>query len=116
MPDVREVAIGVHTDAVFGPVITFGNSGTAALIDSERTVLLPPLNHRLATDLISGSRAAASLLGKAIDTFCPMGPWLVSADSVDGLAAPIRCWVNGELRQDANTRDLLFGVLENPVV
>ncbi|MBK8689978.1 MAG: GNAT family N-acetyltransferase [Betaproteobacteria bacterium] len=61
MPDVREVAIGVHTDAVFGPVITFGNSGTAALIDSERTVLLPPLNHRLATDLISGSRAAASL-------------------------------------------------------
>ena len=61
MPDAREVAIGVHTDAVFGPVITFGNSGTAALIDSERTVLLPPLNHRLATDLISGSRTAAAL-------------------------------------------------------
>jgi acetyltransferase len=61
MPDAREVAIGVYTDAVFGPVITFGNSGAAALIDAERTVLLPPLNHRLATDLISGSRAAASL-------------------------------------------------------
>jgi len=50
------------------------------------------------------------LLGKAIDTFCPMGPWMVSADSVDALATPIRCWVNDELRQDANTRDLLFGV------
>ena len=61
MPDAREVAIGVHTDAVFGPVITFGNSGAAALIDSERTVLLPPLNHRLAPDLISGSRTAAAL-------------------------------------------------------
>jgi acetyltransferase len=61
MPDAREVAIGVHTDAVFGPVITFGNSGAAALIDSDRTVLLPPLNHRLASGLISGSRTAAAL-------------------------------------------------------
>jgi acetyltransferase len=61
LPDAREIAIGVHTDAVFGPVITFGNSGAAALIDSDRTVLLPPLNHRLAADLISGTRAVASL-------------------------------------------------------
>ena len=50
------------------------------------------------------------LLGKSIDTFCPMGPWLVSADAVDGLAAPIRCWVNGELRQQANTSELIFSV------
>ncbi len=50
------------------------------------------------------------LLGKSIDTFCPMGPWMVSADEVDGLAAPIRCWVNDELRQEANTRELIFSV------
>ena len=50
------------------------------------------------------------LLGKSIDTFCPMGPWIVSADSVDGLSAPIRCWVNGELRQEANTSELIFSV------
>lgn len=61
MPDAREVAIGVHTDSVFGPVITFGNGGTAALIDAERTVLLPPLNYRLASEIISGTRTAASL-------------------------------------------------------
>lgn len=61
LPDSRDVAIGVRTDAVFGPVITFGNSGAAALVDSDRAVLLPPLNRRLALDLISGTRAAAAL-------------------------------------------------------
>ncbi len=61
MADARNVAIGVHTDAVFGPVITFGNSGVAALVDREKAVLLPPLNRKLALDLISGTRAAASL-------------------------------------------------------
>jgi acetyltransferase len=61
LPDSREIAIGVHTDAVFGPVITFGNSGTAALVDRERSVLLPPLNRRLALDVIGGTRVAATL-------------------------------------------------------
>jgi acetyltransferase len=61
LPEASSVAIGVHTDAVFGPVITFGNSGNAALIDRERTLLLPPLNRRLALDVISGTRAAALL-------------------------------------------------------
>jgi acetyltransferase len=59
--DSRDVAIGVHTDAVFGPVLTFGNGGAAALVERERAVLLPPLNRRLALDLISGTRAAAAL-------------------------------------------------------
>jgi acetyltransferase len=61
LTDARDVAIGVHTDPVFGPVITFGNSGIAALVDREKAVLLPPLNRKLALDLISGTRAAASL-------------------------------------------------------
>ena len=40
-------------------------------------------------------------LGKSFDTFCPMGPWLVTADELDGTDTRVRCWVNGELRQDA---------------
>jgi 2-keto-4-pentenoate hydratase/2-oxohepta-3-ene-1,7-dioic acid hydratase in catechol pathway len=47
-------------------------------------------------------------LGKSFDTFCPMGPWLVTADELDGNATRVRCWVNDELRQDAHTRDLIF--------
>lgn len=49
-------------------------------------------------------------LGKSFDTFCPMGPWLVSADELDLAQARLRCRVDGELRQDARTRDLIFDV------
>ena len=47
-------------------------------------------------------------LGKSFDTFCPMGPVVVTADEVDGSDTRVRCWVNGELRQDARTTDLIF--------
>jgi 2-keto-4-pentenoate hydratase/2-oxohepta-3-ene-1,7-dioic acid hydratase in catechol pathway len=49
-------------------------------------------------------------LGKSLDTFCPMGPWLVTADEVDPENLNVKCWVNDELRQDANTRDLIFDI------
>ena len=46
-------------------------------------------------------------LAKSCDTFFPMGPWLVPADSLDARALQLRTWVNGELRQDGNTRNML---------
>ncbi|QIB33992.1 fumarylacetoacetate hydrolase family protein [Ancylobacter pratisalsi] len=49
-------------------------------------------------------------LGKSLDTFCPMGPWITTADEVDAENLQVRTWVNGELRQDANTRDLIFDI------
>jgi len=49
-------------------------------------------------------------LGKSFDTFCPMGPWITTADELDGRATRVRGWVNGELRQDGHTRDLIFGI------
>jgi 2-keto-4-pentenoate hydratase/2-oxohepta-3-ene-1,7-dioic acid hydratase in catechol pathway len=49
-------------------------------------------------------------LGKSFDTFCPMGPWIVSADALDGTQTRVRCWVNGELRQDAETADFIFDI------
>jgi 2-keto-4-pentenoate hydratase/2-oxohepta-3-ene-1,7-dioic acid hydratase in catechol pathway len=47
-------------------------------------------------------------MGKSFDTFCPMGPWIVTADELDGSNTRVRCWVNGELRQDGATPDLIF--------
>jgi len=47
-------------------------------------------------------------MGKSFDTFCPMGPWIVTADELDGTDPRVRCWVNDELRQDARTTDLIF--------
>ena len=49
-------------------------------------------------------------MGKSFDTFCPMGPWLVSADSLDGTNTRVRCWVNGQERQNASTTDLIFDI------
>jgi 2-keto-4-pentenoate hydratase/2-oxohepta-3-ene-1,7-dioic acid hydratase in catechol pathway len=49
-------------------------------------------------------------MGKALDTFCPMGPWITTADELDPDNLDVKCWVNGELRQDANTRDLIFDI------
>ena len=56
------------------------------------------------------SRHSLWLLGKSFDTFCPMGPWLVSADECDGSNTRVRCFVNGELRQNASTSDLIFDI------
>jgi len=49
-------------------------------------------------------------LGKSFDGFCPMGPWIVTVDELDGTDTRVRCWVNGDLRQDARTSQLIFDI------
>ncbi len=60
----HDVAIGVHTDTVFGPVITVGVGGACATGAGERLVLLPPLNERLARDLVRGTPRRRSDRGR----------------------------------------------------
>jgi 5-carboxymethyl-2-hydroxymuconate isomerase len=51
--------------------------------------------------------------GKSLDTFCPLGPWLVTADEIlDPGALRIRCIVNGEVLQDAMTSEMVHSVPE----
>jgi 2-keto-4-pentenoate hydratase/2-oxohepta-3-ene-1,7-dioic acid hydratase in catechol pathway len=50
------------------------------------------------------------LIGKSQDTFCPMGPCAVTADAFDLSDAFVKTWINGELRQDSNTKLLIFDV------
>ncbi len=48
---------------------------------------------------------------KGADGFCPFGPWITTADEVaDPENLALRTWVNGELRQDASTSDLVFSI------
>ena len=48
---------------------------------------------------------------KSFDGFTPVGPWLVTVDEVaDPGALRLRLWLNGELRQDGNTGDMIWGV------
>jgi 2-keto-4-pentenoate hydratase/2-oxohepta-3-ene-1,7-dioic acid hydratase in catechol pathway len=50
-------------------------------------------------------------IGKGIDGFCPMGPVIVTADEIpDPAALRLRTFINGELRQDALVRDLIFDI------
>jgi 2-keto-4-pentenoate hydratase/2-oxohepta-3-ene-1,7-dioic acid hydratase in catechol pathway len=46
--------------------------------------------------------------GKGFDTFCATGPCLVPRGDLDVSAVGVRTWLDGELRQDGNTRDLIF--------
>jgi 2-keto-4-pentenoate hydratase/2-oxohepta-3-ene-1,7-dioic acid hydratase in catechol pathway len=51
------------------------------------------------------------LRGKCLDSFCPLGPWLVSSDEIpDPHALSIQCRVNGQLRQDSNTREIIHRI------
>jgi 2-keto-4-pentenoate hydratase/2-oxohepta-3-ene-1,7-dioic acid hydratase in catechol pathway len=48
-------------------------------------------------------------MGKSFDTHGPIGPWLTTADELgDPHGLRLRTWVNGELRQDSNTKQLVF--------
>jgi len=49
-------------------------------------------------------------MGKSFDTFCPMGPWAVTQDCCSGENTQVRCFVNGERRQNACTTDLIFKI------
>jgi acetyltransferase len=57
----REVLVGMFTDPIFGPVISFGAGGTAVEILRDRDASLPPLNHTLAKELISRTKIAKIL-------------------------------------------------------
>jgi 2-keto-4-pentenoate hydratase/2-oxohepta-3-ene-1,7-dioic acid hydratase in catechol pathway len=59
------------------------------------------------------TRTSQWLLGKTMDKFMPIGPYLVTADEVGNpQKLAIRTWLNGELRQNSNTDDMIFPVAE----
>ena len=50
-------------------------------------------------------------MGKSFDTHGPIGPWIVTADEIaDAQALNLRCFVNGELRQSSNTREMIHSI------
>jgi acetyltransferase len=62
-PGAHELIIGAVTDPIFGPVILFGQGGTAVEIIGDRAVALPPLNLTLARELVSRTRISRLLAG-----------------------------------------------------
>ncbi|HEX6704838.1 MAG TPA: bifunctional acetate--CoA ligase family protein/GNAT family N-acetyltransferase [Albitalea sp.] len=62
-PLAQELIVGASIDAVFGPVVMFGQGGTAVEVVADRAVALPPLNRALAAELVSRTRVAKLLAG-----------------------------------------------------
>ncbi|MDB5917458.1 MAG: family N-acetyltransferase [Massilia sp.] len=62
-PDAHELIVGAATDAVFGPVILFGQGGIAVEVTADHAVALPPLNTVLARDMVGRTRVAKLLAG-----------------------------------------------------
>jgi 2-keto-4-pentenoate hydratase/2-oxohepta-3-ene-1,7-dioic acid hydratase in catechol pathway len=67
------------------------------------------LNDISARDVQTGHRQW--YLGKSLDGFTPIGPWIVTADEIPGRPClQVKSYVNGELRQDGNTDDFIFDI------
>jgi hypothetical protein len=79
-----------------------------APIPAPRRNIFCVINDVTARDL--QARYSQWLIGRSQDTFCPMGPYAVTRDEIDIGDTPISCYVNGELRQNSNTRLLIFDI------
>jgi 2-keto-4-pentenoate hydratase/2-oxohepta-3-ene-1,7-dioic acid hydratase in catechol pathway len=113
-----------------GATVRVPDATTQVDYEAELAVIIGRACHRVSVDealaYVAGYTCANDLsardlqfetgqwmLGKAIDGFLPIGPWLVTPDEVgDPQQLSIRCRVNGELRQDSTTADMIFGVAE----
>lgn len=62
-PAAQEVLLGIGDDRVFGPILLFGQGGTAAEVIRDRAIALPPLNVPLARELIGRTRISSLLKG-----------------------------------------------------
>lgn len=102
------VSDSVDYEAELGLVIGRGGRGIAKADAYAHVCGYTIVNDVTARDL--QGKHKQWFLGKSLDTFCPMGPFLVTADAVEPENLTVKCWVNDELRQDASTRDLIFDI------
>jgi 2-keto-4-pentenoate hydratase/2-oxohepta-3-ene-1,7-dioic acid hydratase in catechol pathway len=116
--------------AINGPFdpVQISKAGTAVDYEAELVVVIGSGGRHIAkvaaSDAVFGyccgndvterawqMRTSQWILGKSFDTHAPIGPWITTADEVaDPHDLGIRCVVNGEKRQDSNTRNLVFNI------
>ncbi|HET8984605.1 MAG TPA: fumarylacetoacetate hydrolase family protein [Trueperaceae bacterium] len=101
----------VDYEAELGVVIGTGGKNIA----EERALehVLGYLNANDVSERVLQMGSGQWLLGKTLDGFLPLGPELVTSDEAgDPTSMRVRGWLNGELRQDSNTSDMVFSVPE----
>ncbi|MDJ0951082.1 MAG: fumarylacetoacetate hydrolase family protein [Alphaproteobacteria bacterium] len=103
-----KVTTAVDYEVELAVIIGKGGRGISRALAMDHVWGYTIINDVTARDV--QSRLKQWLVGKSFDSFCPMGPWAVTADEIDLGDTFVRTWVNGELRQEASTRDLIFDV------
>jgi 2-keto-4-pentenoate hydratase/2-oxohepta-3-ene-1,7-dioic acid hydratase in catechol pathway len=103
-----EVSQAVDYEAELAVIIGKGGRGIRAKDAFDHVWGYTIVNDVTARDL--QARYSQWLIGKSQDTFCPMGPWAVTKDELDLATAGIRCFVNGELRQNSRLSLLIFDI------
>lgn len=99
-------------EAELGVVIGTTARGVSAADALDHVAGYVCVNDVSARDLQKGD-GFGWVRGKSADTFCPVGPYVVTRDEIpDPQALGIRAWVNGEPRQDSTTADMVFPVAE----
>ncbi|PCE22255.1 hydrolase [Paraburkholderia acidicola] len=108
IPRHANVTNQLDYEAELGVVIGKGGRGIRKADAMDHVFGYTVINDFTARDLQKLHRQW--FIGKSLDGFCPMGPYLVTADEVDGQNIDIKCWVNDELRQNSNTSQLIFDI------
>ena len=105
------VSTFVDYEAELGVVIGTRASGVAATRALDHVLGYTCLNDVSARD--RQRREPQWIRGKSLDTFCPIGPWITTADELpDPQALAIKLHLNGETMQDSSTAEMVFGVAE----
>jgi 2-keto-4-pentenoate hydratase/2-oxohepta-3-ene-1,7-dioic acid hydratase in catechol pathway len=108
IPIDQTVSTAIDYEAELAVIIGRGGRGIARDAAMQHVWGYTIINDVTARDL--QGRHSQWLIGKSQDGFGPMGPWAITADGLDLADTQVRLWVNGEPRQDSNTRLLIFDV------
>jgi 2-keto-4-pentenoate hydratase/2-oxohepta-3-ene-1,7-dioic acid hydratase in catechol pathway len=102
------VSTAIDYEAELAVIIGTGGRGISRADAMDHVWGYTIINDVTARDL--QGKYSQWLIGKSQDTFGPMGPWAVTADEMDLATAGIRCWVNGDLRQNSQFSQLIFDI------
>lgn len=106
-----DVTAELDYEAELGVIISRGGRGISREDAASHVWGYTVINDFTARDL--QRKHKQWLIGKSLDTHCPMGPYAVSKDEVpDPRDLQVQSWVNGEARQDAKVADLIFDIPE----
>lgn len=108
IPRHNNVTDQLDYEAELGVIIGKGGKNISRQNALEHVWGYTVINDMTARDLQKNHRQW--FIGKSLDGFCPMGPWVTTADEMDLSMATLSCWVNGELRQNATVDQLIFDI------